>query len=85
MKKSLSLLLYLCMLFATFNTTVFAADEISTFGITMSGFRGGGTEADVSFTLSDDRLEITKISWVGVKEENGTFKKRKDLQINTVY
>ena len=77
MKKSLSFLLCICMLLVTFNTTVFATDEISSFGITMSGFKGGGTEDDVKFTLSDDRLEISQISWVGTKEEDGTFKKQK--------
>ena len=77
MKKSLSFLLCVCILFATFNITVFAADEISTFGITMSGFKGGAKESDVIFSISDDRLEINQISWVGTMKEDGTFKKQK--------
>lgn len=77
MKKLLSAILCLCMLFATFNITVFAADEISTFGITMSGFRGGAKESDVTFSLSDDRLEISQVSWVGTMKEDGTFKNQK--------
>ena len=44
------------MLFASVNLNVFAADEISTFGITMSGFKGGGKESDVTFSLSGDLI-----------------------------
>ena len=77
MKKSLSFLLCLCILLTSVNFTVFAADEISTFGITMSGFKGGAKESDVTFSLSDDRLEISQISWVGTMTEEGTFKNQK--------
>ena len=76
-KRFISTILCLCMLVATFNITAFAADEISTFGITMSGFKGGAKESDVTFTLSDDRLEIDQVSWVGTMKEDGTFKNQK--------
>ena len=73
MKKSLSFLLCVCMLFATFNITVFAAEEISSFGITMSGFKGGAKESDVTFTLSDDRLSVKNVSLSGSLGEGDTF------------
>ena len=60
-----------------FTFSVSAADEISTFGITMSGFKGGAKESDVTFSLSDDRLEISQVSWVGTMKEDGTFKNQK--------
>ena len=60
-----------------FTFSVSAADEISTFGITMSGFKGGAKESDVTFSLSDDRLEIDQVSWVGTMKEDGTFKNQK--------
>ena len=82
MKKLLSMVLCLCMLIAAFNITVFATDEISTFGIMMSGFKGGGKQEDVKFTVSDDRLEISEVSWVGTMEEDGTFKNQVSYVLN---
>ncbi|MBR5157254.1 MAG: S-layer homology domain-containing protein [Clostridia bacterium] len=81
MKKLLSVLLCLCLLLTALNTMVFAEDEISSFGISMSGFKGGATEADVKFTLSDDRLEVSQVSWAGTMEEDGTFKNQKTYTV----
>lgn len=55
------------MLVATFNITVFAADEISTFGITMSGFKGWAREKAEKFVIqrhlshSSERCDLKKI------------------------
>ena len=71
----------MCILLTTFNIAVFATDEISTLGITMSGFKAGAKESDVIITLSDDRLELNKISWVGTKTEEDTFIKGKTYHL----
>ena len=84
MKKLLSLLLCVCTVITMLGTSAFAAEEISTFGISMSGFKGGGKEEDVTFTLSDDRLEIKEVSWAGTKNEDGTFKNEKAYTV-TLY
>ena len=84
MKKSLGIFLCLCILLTFFNTTGFAAEEINTFGITMSGFKGGAKESDVTFTRSDDRLGFANINWVGTTNEDGTFKKEKSYAL-TLY
>ena len=77
MKRVIVWSLCLCIIMSFFTFSVSAADEISTFGITMSGFKGGAKESDVTFSLSDDRLEISQVSWVGTTAEDGTFKNHK--------
>ncbi len=86
MKKIISLWLCLCMLIAVLPTAAFAAtleaaETIETFGITMNGFRAGVKETDVTFTLSDDRLEVSEVSWNGKKTENDTFYAKKDYTL----
>lgn len=77
MKRVIVWSLCLCIIMSFFTFRVSAADEISTFGITMTGFKGGAKESDVIFSLSDDRLEISQVSWVGTTAEDGTFKNHK--------
>ncbi|MBR5239783.1 MAG: S-layer homology domain-containing protein [Clostridia bacterium] len=86
MKKLIGLLLCFCMLMAAFPVTTFAAlgeaaETIETFGITMNGFHSGVTEEDVTFSLSDDRLEISEVSWVGAKTEKDTFYAKKEYNL----
>ena len=68
MKRLIAWSLCLCIVMSFFTFSVSAADEISTFGITMNGFETGAKESDVTFTLSDDRLEFEKISSMTVQQ-----------------
>ena len=86
MKKLIGLLLCFCMLMAAFPTATFAAlgeaaETIETFGITMNGFHSGVTEEDVTFSVSDDRLEISEVSWVGTKTAQDTFYAKKEYNL----
>ena len=70
MKRVIVWSLCLCIIMSFFTFSVSAADEISPFCITMGGFKGGAKESDVTFSLSDDIIKISQVSWVGTMKED---------------
>lgn len=74
MKKILGIILAITLLLTSANFTVLAASEITTFGITVTGFGPGMKKDDVSITLSDSRLKVSTARWSGTFDDDGKFK-----------
>ncbi len=81
MKKIIDLILLVMMLLSFCTITADAADEISSFGVSVSGFGIGAKKSDVNFALFDDRLEIAHKVFIGKFGEDDTFLEQKSYMV----
>ncbi len=84
MKKLLSALLCVCLLVLSLPATVLGAEKIEKVSMSMSGFEIGNRKSDVSYTLSDDRLEIANSSLNGKFGDDDTLLEQKSYQFMVV-